>query len=101
MTDAAPQSPTAADVTPESYIGPLVNLIAAAAPAISTLASSSADVKTIATNFGVANWLPWIATAMTWVGICAACTWVYRRAIGRQHKWALWIAAKMPWNRSA
>lgn len=102
MTDspaATAPAPSAADVTPSGYLLPSLNLIAAAAPAISTLATESADVKTLATNLGIAGWLPWIGGTLMWIGVLASLNWFYRRGVGLQHKWALFIQKKMPWNR--
>src|SRR5258705_13458478 len=90
-------SPAADSNTPNSYFGPLVNLLAP----LAVLATRSDDAKHIAQNFGVECALPWVALALVIAGAWAAMFWVYRRALGLGHAWALWFKGLMPWNRSA
>ena len=84
------------DNTPDTALGPLVNLLAP----IGTLATQSDAAKRIAENFGVAWALPWLALLLFLVGAGAALAWVYRRALGRGQAWALWLRDQMPWNRT-
>jgi len=89
-------SPLADPNTPNSYFGPLVNLLAPMA----VLATRSDDAKHIAQNFGVEWALPWVALVLVIAGIWAALFWLYRRALGLRHDWAVWFKGLMPWNRA-
>lgn len=93
MTDAPDAS------TPDSYIGPLVNLVMQLSPLITTLATQSGDLKVIVTNLNV----PWVLPLIWWaglvVGFVAGLVWLYRRAVARQSRLALWLKGMMPWNR--
>lgn len=81
------------------YLVPILSLITAAAPALAHLASGSSDIKTFATNVGLAEWLPYISRGIVVAGICAALNFIYRRALAMGHRWALWLQGMMPWNR--
>lgn len=87
----------AEDNTPDTSLGPLVNLLAP----LGVLATRSDDVKHIAESFRVAWALPWVALALLVAGFCSGLAWLYRRALARRKPWALWLRGLMPWNRAA
>lgn len=81
------------------YLAPIVSLITAAAPAVAVLATESADIKTFATNIGLAEWLPYISRSIVMAGVGAALNFIYRRGLAMGHRWAIWLQKQMPWNR--
>lgn len=102
MPDAIPPpAPAASPTTPDSSIGPVVNLIAQLMPAIAAVTAQSASVKAVLIDWGLADFVPWIGRAVFAAGVYAALVWHYRRALARMRPWALMVQRLMPWNRSA
>lgn len=90
--DTPPPDPN----TPDSALGPLVNLLAP----IATLATQSDGYRHLVENFNLTWTLPYQGAAFFAAGIVAGLVWYYRRAVGRGKRWALWWRDLMPWNRA-
>lgn len=82
--------------TPDNPYAPLLNLLATTGP----LVASSIDIKTMASNLGIPWAAPLVGTTFLAIGVATGLNWFYRRAIGRDQRWALWLRDLMPWNRT-
>ena len=84
--------------TPDSYRGPVwLALVPSIVTVVHQAADASGDVRRIAESLGVAWALPHLAGVAAVLGLAGALVWLYRRAVGRGARWALWLRDRMPW----
>lgn len=90
MTDNTPASP-------DNNLGPMwLVILPSVVTAVNQMADASADVKRIADNVGLGWLLPPLASAAVWLTLAGGLVWLWRRAVGRNRPWALWLRDKLP-----
>lgn len=85
------------DNTPNNNLGPVwLVVLPSLVTAVNQIADASADVKRLADNVGLSWLLPHLASAAMWLTLAGGLVWLWRRAVGRERPWALWLQHKLP-----